>query len=96
MYLEHKLTRGATLYLLFCVEELLRYEKKNKNFPTMEVIEQLSAGGEMYQWVCFTFMKCVVGSNQWARRANKELLSEVTAESDESFVLLTLENNYFT
>ena len=60
----------------------------------MDDITMLSEDKEVYQWVCITFMKCVVGSNQWAWQANKELLSVFTTESDESFVLLTLENNY--
>ena len=39
-------------------------------------------------------MKCVVGCHVWSRRAFKEVLSEFITESDESFMLLTLENNY--
>ena len=39
-------------------------------------------------------MKCVVGSNVWNQLYFKELLSDIATESDESFLLLTLENNY--
>lgn len=60
----------------------------------MESILELSRGGEAYQWLCLTLLKCVVGCNKFGRRYYKESLSEVATESDEGFVILTLENNY--
>ena len=73
---------------------MVKHKKEKIAFPTMDMFHELSNEGAVYQWLCATFIKCVVGSNQWARRAHKELLSEIATESDESFVLLTLENNY--
>jgi hypothetical protein len=75
-------------------EEIARKKKIRSHFPTIEEITQLSRGGETYAWVCATFMKCVVGCNKWSRRYFKELISQIATESDESFMLLTLENNY--
>jgi hypothetical protein len=39
-------------------------------------------------------MKCVVGTKNWQKRAAKERLSNIATESDESFLVLTLENNW--
>jgi hypothetical protein len=40
------------------------------------------------------FIPCVVGSKAWNKKKHKEPLSDIATCSDESFVLLTLENNY--
>jgi hypothetical protein len=55
---------------------------------------KLSPGGEPYEWMCTTLIPSVVGWKSWSRRKKKETLSDIATCSDESFVLLTLENNY--
>ena len=75
-------------------EEYAKQAKLKQEFPRITEITLLSKGGYRYAWVCTTFMKCVVGCHVWSRRAFKEVLSEFITESDESFMLLTLENNY--
>ena len=47
-----------------------------------------------YQWVCLRLLKCVVGCTVFGRRYYRESLAEVATISDESFVVLTIENNY--
>ena len=69
-------------------------KKIESRFPTMTEITCLSKSKDTYSWVCATFMKCLVGCNVWSRRYFKELLSDIATESDESFMLLALENNY--
>lgn len=61
---------------------------------SMEEVLQLSKGGRPYQWICTTFIGCVVGSKAWNKKKCKERFSEVATCSDEAFLLLTLENNY--
>jgi hypothetical protein len=39
-------------------------------------------------------MKCVVGTKNWRKLAAKELMRDIATESDESFLVLTLENNW--
>lgn len=62
--------------------------------PTLESILELSPNAETYSWVCSVLLKAVVGFNSWNRRYYKETLSDVATASDESFLLLSLENNY--
>ena len=64
------------------------------NFPTLDELLALSAGGLSYQWLCHKLLPFVVGSKNWNKRYLKEPLSDVATCSDETFVLLTLENNY--
>jgi hypothetical protein len=54
----------------------------------------LSSSGVPYNWLCITLLPCVVGKKAWSRRRTKELMSEIVTASDESFVLLALDNNY--
>jgi hypothetical protein len=55
---------------------------------------QLSPVGAPYEWLCSTLIPCVVGWKAWNKKRYKEPLSDIATCSDESFVLLTLENNY--
>lgn len=71
-----------------------RHLRKNEPVPSLEDILKLSLGGDAYHWVCKKMMKAVVGSSVWNKRFFRELLSDFTTESDESFVVLTIENNY--
>jgi hypothetical protein len=75
-------------------EEIGRHNHKNKSFPRLESLLLLSRGGDAYKWMCSNYMKCVVGAKQWSHRYHRNLLSEVATESDESFLVLTMENNY--
>jgi hypothetical protein len=68
--------------------------KKKVPVPLLENVLKLSLGGNAYHWVCSKLMKAVVGSSIWNRRYYKEILSEFATVSDESFVVLTIENNY--
>jgi hypothetical protein len=76
------------------IEDVMRALRKKEAVPLLEDILKLSLGGDAYQWVCVKLLKCVVGCSIWNRRYYKELLSEVATDSDESFVVLTIENNY--
>ena len=68
--------------------------RKNLPLPELNSIILLSCYSETYFWVCSTMLKCVVGCITWNRRCYKEELSQVATESDESFLILTLENNF--
>jgi hypothetical protein len=61
---------------------------------SIEQILQLSMGKESYQWMCTTFVGCIVGSKTWNKRRSKERVSDIATCSDEAFLLLTVENNY--
>ena len=60
----------------------------------MEDFRQLSPIGEPYVWLCHFMLPAVVGWKTWNKRKYKEPISDIASCSDESFVLLTLENNY--
>jgi hypothetical protein len=75
-------------------EDALRHLKRQETIPELEEILQLSDGGEAYHWICSKMMKCVVGQKIWNKRYFKELLSAFSTVSDESFLVLTIENNY--
>ena len=60
----------------------------------MEDILKLSEGGDTYRWALANMMKCVVGCSKWGRKCHKMFLSDVATESDEGFLVLTIENNY--
>jgi hypothetical protein len=68
--------------------------RKKEPVPSMEDILLLSKGGQTYEWVCAKLLKCVVGCATWNMRYYKERLSDVATDSDESFLVLTIENNY--
>jgi hypothetical protein len=75
-------------------EEVLKRIKDNESLPVLSHILLLSRGGPIYKWVCATMMKCVVGNSAWSYRHFKEPLSDIATESDESFLILTIENNF--
>ena len=68
--------------------------KDGKTFFSIQEFRQLSPSGEPYAWLCHTLLPCVVGWKQWNKKQYKEPISDIVTCSDESFVLLTLENNY--
>ena len=68
--------------------------RRNLPLPELNSILLLSCYLETYFWVCSMMLKCVVGCTTWNRRCYKEELSQVATESDESFLILTLENNF--
>ena len=72
----------------------MRRLRKKEKCHELEDILNLSAGGEAYVWICSTLMSCVVGYKVWNRRCFKELLSDFSTDSDESFLVLVVENNY--
>jgi hypothetical protein len=61
--------------------------------PNLGEILKLSGGGT-YRWVLASMMRCVVGYSKWGKRCDREYLSEFVTESDEGFLVLTIENNY--
>ena len=82
------------MVLVVVLGEMTRFHKDNKPMHSLGVLMLLSRGGDAYKWLCCHFIKCVVGAKQWSCRYHRESISEVATESDESFVLLTIENNY--
>jgi hypothetical protein len=75
-------------------EDVVQNLKQQKDVPRIAEILQLSNGGEAYHWICSKMLKCVVGYATWNRRCYKELLSDFSTASDESFLVVTIENNY--
>jgi hypothetical protein len=82
------------LFCLCVTGEVEALGKNEEAFPTMVDMLLLSKNAPIYKWVCAKLLKSVVGSNVWNRRHHKESLSDVATCSDESFLLLTIENNY--
>jgi hypothetical protein len=80
--------------LLQLPEDVQRHLRRKEPVPKLEDIVKLSQGGDAYHWVCTKMLKAVVGNSVWNKRFYRELLSEFSTDSDESFVVLTLENNY--
>jgi hypothetical protein len=76
------------------IGEVVKREKKGETFFTIQEFFQLSPIGQPYEWLCRTLIPCVVGWKKWNKRKYKEPLSDIATCSDESFILLTLENNY--
>jgi hypothetical protein len=68
--------------------------KKQEAVPSLDDILKLSLGGDAYYWVMTKMMKAVVGSSVWNKRYFKELVSEFATDSDESFLVVVIENNY--
>ena len=82
--------------LCIAIGELESKQKhKEPNFPTLDEFLTLLAGGvSYYQWLCHKLIPFVVGFQKWNKRYLKEPLLDAATCSDETFVLLTLENNY--
>jgi hypothetical protein len=77
------------------IEEMeKKIRKKTATLPMLHDILKLSQDPDTYTWVCATMLKCVVSCSVWKKRYFKEPLSEIATESDESFLILTLENNF--
>jgi hypothetical protein len=68
--------------------------KKGEQFFSMDDFRQLSPIGGPYVWLCHYMLPSVVGWKAWNKKKYKEPISDIATCSDESFVLLTLENNY--
>jgi hypothetical protein len=86
------------LTVLFAVgcntEEIIRRKKRKEDIPELKDIQAMSSGGDTYNWICEKLLKCVVGSVVWNKRFYKDVVSNIATVSDESFLLLVLENNY--
>jgi hypothetical protein len=68
--------------------------KKQETVPTLANLLLLSNGGDAYHWACSKLLQAVVGSSVWNKRYFKEMLSDFVTISDETFLILTIENNY--
>jgi hypothetical protein len=55
---------------------------------------ELLSGGPPFVWMWTTLLPCVVGKKAWGKQNPKEPLSDIVTCSDETFVLLVLDNNY--
>jgi hypothetical protein len=77
-----------------CTGEVVKSAQKGEHFYKMHEFGRMSKGGKAYEWLCTKLIPCVVGSKVWNKKKNKETLSDIATASDESFVLLTLENNF--
>jgi hypothetical protein len=73
---------------------MIRRKRKKESVPKLADIVKLSEEEATYRWICSKWMRCVVGNTQWNKRYYKEPLSDVATESDEAFLVLTIENNY--
>ena len=85
---------NVTCCILLMKEECRIRRKKKEEMPTMKEILRLSGDKETYGWVCCKFMKCVIGADNWKSNCFRRTMSEFVTNSDESFLLLILENNY--
>ena len=72
----------------------MKKEGRSEDFPTMDDLLLLSDGGATYKWMCAKFIPFVVGFKHWGRFYRTQQLSSLATCSDESFLLLVLENNY--
>ena len=72
----------------------MRRARRGNEFPTLDAMMSLSDGGEAYKWTCAKFMPFVVGFKNWKRLMRTQKISQMATCSDESFLLLILENNY--
>ena len=72
----------------------MRRARRGNEFPTLDDMMSLSDGGEAYKWTCAKFMPFVVGFKNWKRLMRTQKISQMATCSDESFLLLILENNY--
>ena len=72
----------------------MKKEGRSDDFPTMDDLLLLSDGGAHYTWMCAKFIPFVVGFKHWNRFYRTQKLSKLATCSDESFLLLVLENNY--
>jgi hypothetical protein len=84
-----------TVYvILYFLGEVSKNLESGKMFYTLQEFLQLSPVGKPYKWICTHLMSGVVGNKAWTKKKHKETLCDIATCSDETFVLLTLENNY--
>jgi hypothetical protein len=76
------------------VERCDKYPEEGGRVPALEELLELSNSSESYNWLCNKLLPFVVGFKRWMRQYYKVLLSDIATCSDETFLLLTLENNY--
>jgi hypothetical protein len=53
---------------------------------------RLLLAGKAHERLYTKLIPCMVGSKMWTKKKNKEILIDIAAASDESFVILILEN----
>jgi hypothetical protein len=80
--------------ILYYIGEVSKRMKKGKPFYTLQDFLWLSLVGKPYKWICTHLMSTVVGNKAWTKKKHKETLTDIATCSDETFVLLTIENNY--
>jgi hypothetical protein len=71
-----------------------KYQRQEKEFPTMDDFLKLHKGGNAYGLFVTQFVRRVVGDAIWKKTASKKLISAFVTKSDEAFALLTIENQY--
>jgi hypothetical protein len=79
---------------LFVQEYIVHSIENNDKFFELDDFMELLSGGPPYVWMCTTLLPCVVGKKKWGKQCLKEPLSDIVTCSDETFVLLVLDNNY--
>jgi hypothetical protein len=67
--------------------------ENNDKFVVLDNFMELLSGGLPYVWMCTTLWPCVVGKKAWGKRCLREPLIDIVTCSDETFVLLVLDNN---
>lgn len=80
-----------TVIVVLLTGEALRLKDKTYSLVTLLRLSQEQAS---YEWLCCTFLGCIVGYKAWNKKRAKERISQIATCSDEAFLLLTLENNY--
>jgi hypothetical protein len=82
--------------LLLAIGEIERRHKHPEEgpIPTLDDIMELSKDPDTYKWMCLKLLPFVVGHKIWIKQCYKSTISAIATCSDETFVLLTLENNY--
>jgi hypothetical protein len=85
----------VTEFYVYFLGEIAAMREEGGPIPAIQDILLLSKGGDSYIWLCQTFLKFVVGCSVWGRRHLKEPLTSVVTDSDEAFLVLTVENNYY-
>jgi hypothetical protein len=79
--------------MLWFLGEAVTRIRTDQQIYTLQDFLKLSPVGEPYQWLCQFLVPCVVGSKTWNKKKHKELIGDVATCSNETFVLLSLENN---
>ena len=82
------------LCFIFWLADAIRHLKKKEPIPALTNILKLSLGRDAYYWVMTKMLKGVVGSSVWNKCSFRELVSDFATDSDKSFLILTIENNY--